>query len=240
MRRFRTCFFSEFAHIGGLMNLGNKEAVELALDGMDLQKAGAVAIDFSTSNYNVTWIDEVGSALGADMSMNNDLATGRTIASYIYMALANRGGFQTYEEVAYFISQLENSNNYVGSGMVGFLDEPMNSDKFLSYLKEKMNLDVIRHTKLLADKVCKIAVCGGSGSFLLNNAKRVNADVYITGDFKYHEFFDAENDIVIADIGHYESEVYTKELFSELLTYKFPNIVFYLSETSTNPIVYFK
>ena len=89
-------------------------------------------------------------------------------------------------------------------------------------------------------KSADCVVCGGSGSFLLQNAKGVGADIYITGDFKYHEFFDAENDIIIADIGHYESEVYTKELFSELLSSEFDDTGFFLSEISTNPIVYFK
>lgn len=143
-----------------------------------------------------------------------------------------------YEEVAYYQEQLANKNSEVGSGMVGELNEEISANEFMSYLKEKMNLNVIRHTALVKDKIKKVAVCGGSGSFLLKKARNVKADVFITGDFKYHEFFDAENDIVIADIGHYESEVYTKELFYELLTDKFPNIAFASAETSTNPIVY--
>ena len=143
-----------------------------------------------------------------------------------------------YEEVSYYLDSLENQHNEVGSGMVGELEKGIPADEFMPYLKEKMNLDVIRHTTLLKGNIKKIAVCGGSGSFLLDIAKGVKADVFITGDFKYHEFFDAENEIVIADIGHYESEVYTKELFYELLTNKFPNIAFASAEISTNPIVY--
>lgn len=144
-----------------------------------------------------------------------------------------------YEEVAYFIQQLENKNEEVGSGMVGELDNEMSGEGFLRFLKERMDLKMIRHTPLVKDKIKKVAVCGGAGSFLLGRAKGVRADVFITGDFKYHEFFDAENDILIADIGHYESEVFTKELFYELLTDKFPNIAFALAETSTNPIGYY-
>lgn len=143
-----------------------------------------------------------------------------------------------YEEPAYFIEKLENKNKEVGSGMVGELTEKMSSADFMLYLKDKMGLKLIRHTEFVKDEIQKIAVCGGAGSFLLSNAKGVKADVFITGDFKYHEFFDAENDIIIADIGHYESEVYTKELFYELLTDKFPNIAFASAQTSTNPVVY--
>ena len=143
-----------------------------------------------------------------------------------------------YEEPAYFLEKLENENSVVGSGMVGELEQEMSAKEFMVYLKEKMNLSVIRHTAFVKDKIKKVALCGGSGSFLLSKAKGVEADVFITADFKYHEFFDAENDIIIADIGHYESEVYTKELFYKLLTDKFSNIAFASAQTSTNPILY--
>ncbi len=143
-----------------------------------------------------------------------------------------------YEEPAYFLEKLENENPAVGSGMVGELEQEMSAEEFMVYLKEKMNLSVIRHTAFVKDKIKKVALCGGSGSFLLPNAKGVSADVFITADFKYHEFFDAENDLIIADIGHYESEVYTKELFYKLLTEKFVNIAFASAQTSTNPILY--
>ena len=97
----------------------------------------------------------------------------------------------------------------------------------------------IRHTKLIKNKVQKIAVCGGSGSFLLDDAIKNKADLFITSDFKYHQFFDANNDIIIADIGHYESEQFTKDLIFDLLIKKFPKFAFILSETNTNPISYF-
>jgi len=142
-----------------------------------------------------------------------------------------------YEEIAYFLENLDNKFEEVGSGMVGELEEEMPAEEFMSYLKNRMGLKVIRHTAN-GGGIKKIAVCGGSGSFLLDKAKAAGADIFITADFKYHEFFDAEGTIVIADIGHYESEVYTKELFYELLTDKFPNIALASAETSTNPIVY--
>ena len=99
-----------------------------------------------------------------------------------------------------------------------------------------MKTKYIRHTKLIKNKIQKIAVCGGSGSFLLDDAIKNKADLFITSDFKYHQFFDANNDIIIADIGHYESEQFTKDLIFDLLIKKFPKFAFILSETNTNPI----
>jgi len=143
-----------------------------------------------------------------------------------------------YEEVAHYITKLENANQEVGSGMIGELHTPMESIEFLNYLKEKMNLNIIRHTAPLDRKIKRVAWCGGAGSFLLKNAISKKADVFITGDFKYHEFFDADNKIMIADIGHYESEVFTKELLHDILTKKFTTFATNLSETVTNPISY--
>jgi dinuclear metal center YbgI/SA1388 family protein len=144
-----------------------------------------------------------------------------------------------YEEVAYDIYPLENSHQQVGSGMVGELENEMDEKSFLKHVKESMKTDCIRHTALLNKKVKRVAVCGGAGSFLLNDAIREKADIFITADFKYHQFFDADNRIVIADIGHYESEQFTKELFAELLKQKFSTFAAHLSETVTNPVYYY-
>ncbi|MEO9968002.1 MAG: Nif3-like dinuclear metal center hexameric protein [Reichenbachiella sp.] len=144
-----------------------------------------------------------------------------------------------YEEVAYYLTALENENQEVGAGMVGQLSEPMSTQDFFTMVKKQFNLSVIRHTNFHTDKIKKVAVCGGAGSFLLGAARGVGADVFITGDFKYHEFFDAEQKIIIADIGHYESEVFTKELICNFLKEKFANIALNLSEVDTNPIKYF-
>ena len=145
-----------------------------------------------------------------------------------------------YEEVAYYLTHLENENQELGSGMVGELEYEMDSVEFMGYLKGKMNLNIIRHTKLLKKKIKRLAVCGGSGSFLLNAAKGRGCDMFVTADFKYHEFFDAENSIIIADIGHYESEVFTKELLHDILSEKFDNFALNLSNIDTNPISYYK
>ncbi|MDN3202627.1 Nif3-like dinuclear metal center hexameric protein [Algoriphagus sediminis] len=143
-----------------------------------------------------------------------------------------------YEEVAYYLQSLENENQEVGAGMIGHLAAPMAEEKFLDYLKEKMNLKVIKHTRLLGKNIRKVAVCGGAGIFLLGSAKAKGADIFITSDIKYHEFFDADSQLILCDIGHYESEIFTKELLSELLSQNFPNIALYLTKVVTNPTSY--
>jgi dinuclear metal center YbgI/SA1388 family protein len=126
----------------------------------------------------------------------------------------------------------------VGSGIIGELKTPINTEVFLESLKTKMQTKCIRHTLIVKEKIQRVAVCGGSGSFLLKNAKAAKADVFITSDFKYHEFFDAENKIVIADIGHYESEQFTKDLIYDLLVKNFTKFAVRLSKVNTNPIKY--
>lgn len=144
-----------------------------------------------------------------------------------------------YEEVAYYLTRLANSNQEVGSGMVGELEQPQEPIEFLKRLKNSMNLTAIRHTRLLDRKVKKVAVCGGSGSFLLPQAIRSGTDFFVTADFKYHEFFDADGKLTICDIGHYESEIFTKELLGEILNKKFPTFAVNFSTTDTNPVRYF-
>jgi dinuclear metal center YbgI/SA1388 family protein len=144
-----------------------------------------------------------------------------------------------YEEVAYDIYPLTNKYQDVGSGMIGELETPMNEPDFLRHLKSVMKTGCIRHTKFSGKQVATVAVCGGSGSFLLNDAIRQEADVFVTADFKYHQFFDADGQTVIADIGHYESEQYTKELLHDLLVNNFSTFAVRLSEVDTNPVKYF-
>ena len=143
-----------------------------------------------------------------------------------------------YEEVAYEIYHLENVHQNIGSGLYGELNEPMKTNDFLLHLKKVMQTDCIRYTDIHKDFIKTVAVCGGSGSFLLDDAKRIKADIFITADFKYHQFFDAENDIIIADIGHYESEQFTKELICGILNKKFTKFATHLSSINTNPINY--
>ncbi len=143
-----------------------------------------------------------------------------------------------YEEVAYDLYPLENDFNRVGFGVVGELDNEVNEIVFLNQLKKIFSAKCVRHTKLLNKPIKKVAICGGSGSFLLKNAIRENADVFVSGDFKYHQFFDADGQILIADIGHFETEQITKELFYELLMKKFPKFALHLTEINSNPINY--
>lgn len=143
-----------------------------------------------------------------------------------------------YEEVAYYLQELENENQEVGSGAVGLLPSEMTEMEFLAHLKGNMKLDVIKFTSA-GKTIKKVAVCGGVGSFLLGDAKAAGADAFVTADYKYHEFFDAEGDIMIADIGHFESEVFTKDLLVEILSNKFTNFAPHLSEVNTNPVNYY-
>lgn len=143
-----------------------------------------------------------------------------------------------YEEIAYEIITTENVHQNIGMGMIGELQTEMNEQEFLLYLKKTMQTDCVRHSAFINKKIKKVAVLGGSGSFAINNAKNAGADAYVSADFKYHEFFKAENSILLADIGHYESEQFTKNLLVDYLTKKFSNFAVILSEKSTNPIYY--
>ena len=137
------------------------------------------------------------------------------------------------------LSPIKGSQDKQGAGIVGQLSKSENERSFLKRLKTTMKTDCIRHTELLGKQIKKVAICGGSGSFLLNDAIKDKADIFITGDFKYHQFFDSDGKIVIADIGHYESEQFTKEIFYELLTKKFPKFAVHLTKINTNPINYY-
>jgi dinuclear metal center YbgI/SA1388 family protein len=144
-----------------------------------------------------------------------------------------------YEEVAYDIIRLENKFSSIGSGVIGELKEPEDEKAFLKSLKEKFKLRVIKHTELLNKPITNVAVCGGAGSFLISSALAAGADWFVTSDVKYHEFFDANDKMVIADIGHYESEQFTINLLQEFLEEKFPTFAVLKTEVTTNPVRYF-
>jgi len=144
-----------------------------------------------------------------------------------------------YEEVPHDIYPLNNIYSKAGFGLIGELDEAMEEKAFLRKLKDAFGCDVVRHTALLGKQVKKVAVCGGSGSFLLNSAIGKTADVFVSGDFKYHQFFDANRQIIIADIGHFESEQYTIELIFDILKKNLPKFAVHLTKINTNPIKYF-
>lgn len=141
-----------------------------------------------------------------------------------------------YEEVAYDLYPLENDYEQAGMGVIGELSDQMDEKEFLGNLKNKLNLKMIQYSPFTGKMVNKVAICGGAGSFLLDDAVRAGANVFISGDFKYHEFFKAEKKILIADIGHYESEQHVKQIFYDLLIEKFPTFAFQISEINTNPV----
>ena len=143
-----------------------------------------------------------------------------------------------YEEVAYDIYPLENEFSLVGAGMTGELEGETDEIDFLKRVKNVTGIGCIKHTGLTGRKVKKVAVCGGSGSFLIGEALRSGADVFLTGDIKYHEFFDADGKLIIADIGHYESEQFAKDLIYSVLIKKFPNFAVLISEVNTNVVNY--
>jgi dinuclear metal center YbgI/SA1388 family protein len=144
-----------------------------------------------------------------------------------------------YEEVAYYLTDLQNENQEVGAGMIGELKEEMDTQTFLKRVKTEMQAGCLRHTSIVHPKIKKVALCGGAGSFLVPQAKQSGAQIFISSDFKYHEFFDADSEIIIADIGHYESEQYTKDLLRNVLQRNFVSFASIFSKTITNPISYF-
>jgi dinuclear metal center YbgI/SA1388 family protein len=144
-----------------------------------------------------------------------------------------------YEEVAYDLYHLTNQHQQVGAGMIGELEEPIDEEEFLFDVKEKMRAKVIRHTQFIGKPVKTVAVCGGAGGFLLKHAIAAGADVFITADYKYHEFFDAEGKLMIVDIGHFESEQFTQQLLYDMIHKKFGSLSLRLTEINTNPVRYF-
>jgi dinuclear metal center YbgI/SA1388 family protein len=143
-----------------------------------------------------------------------------------------------YEEVAFYVQSLENAHQEVGAGIVGELLEPMPERDFLQFLKTTMQAGVVRFTAPLSKNVKKVAICGGAGSFLLPQAIGSGADVFVTADYKYHEFFDADGRILIADIGHFESEQYTIELLIAILQKEKPDLKIFSTSILTNPVNY--
>ena len=141
--------------------------------------------------------------------------------------------------MAYDIVALENTYSAIGSGLIGELEAPIEETDFLKSLKDKFNLTLIRHTALLGKPIKRVALCGGAGSFLTKKAISAKADIFISADYKYHEFFDAENKLIIADIGHWESEQYTIDILTEVLQSNFPTFAVLKTTVSTNPVFYF-
>jgi len=148
-------------------------------------------------------------------------------------------GAHPYEEVAFDVYSLGNKYSKVGSGLIGEFKEGIKEDAFLALVKKVLGSECLKHTKKTGKIVKKVALCGGSGRFLLKNAINSNSDVFLTADFKYHEFFDADGNILVVDAGHYETEQFTPEIFYDIIIKKFPTFAVRLSKIKTNPVNYF-
>jgi len=159
------------------------------------------------------------------------------ISNGVNERIAQQIGLQDIEPLA-IKSEIDQSNGQVGSGVVGYLPQSSGEMDFLKDLKQKMGVNVVKYTRLLGINVSKVAVCGGVGGFLLRDAIRSGAQVFVTSDYKYHEFFDANDRIVIADIGHYESEQFTINLLQELINRKFSTFAAHCTKVNTNPVNY--
>jgi hypothetical protein len=144
-----------------------------------------------------------------------------------------------YEDVAYDIIPLDNAHPGYGSGLTGILSQPMQEKAFLELLRDRFQIPVIRHSRLSGRPIHRVSLCGGAGSFLITNAIANNSDIFLTADLKYHDFFEADNRIVLADIGHFESEQFTTDLVYGLLKEKFPTFAVLKIGVNTNPINYF-
>ncbi|MDO9261798.1 MAG: Nif3-like dinuclear metal center hexameric protein [Flavobacteriaceae bacterium] len=209
----------------GAGNIGNYEHCSFNIDGVGTYRAnenanptlGKIGITHQEKETCITVIFE------------------RHLESRVLNCLFNN---HPYEEVAYEIITLNNKNQQIGLGMIGDFSEAIKEEIFLRLIQQKMNAQGIRHSKLLQKNIQKVAVLGGSGSFAIEAAMAVGAQAFITSDLKYHEFYRAENKILLVDIGHFESEQFTKNLLVEYLTKKIPNFAIILSETNTNPIHY--
>lgn len=222
-------------------------SIELVREAMFLAGAGEIG-NYSECSFDITgtgsfkpqsgstpFLGKVGEREHVEEGKLEVLVTSHRLSAVVNAMKAAH----PYEEVAHYITSLANKNEYEGAGMIGELNVEMSEPDFLKLLKTTFHCGCVRHTELLEKKVKKVALCGGSGSFLLSKAINNHADVFITGDFKYHEFFDAEKKIMIADIGHYESEQFTMNLLQELLKEKFAKFAVHLTEVNTNPINYF-
>jgi dinuclear metal center YbgI/SA1388 family protein len=210
----------------GAGNIGNYSETSFNSEGQGT---------FKGNEYSDPYVGEPG-VRHTEEEIRIEVVYPAVLESKILMALVLA---HPYEEVAYDLYNLTNPNQQVGAGMIGELDIPVNEEAFLGFVKDKMQAHVIRHTAFTGKNIKKVAVCGGAGGFLLKQAISAGADIFITADYKYHEFFDAEGKILIADIGHYESEQYTRQLLHDMIKNKFGSLDVSLTGLNTNPVKYF-
>ena len=208
----------------GAGHIGNYSHCSFNMEGLGSFKAGEGA------NPYVGEIDKI--------HFENEVRIETIVPKWIISKVINAMlEVHPYEEVAYDIYPLNNKNENVGSGIIGTLEKETDVEEFLIKLKEILQASYIRHGPFHSGrKVKMVALCGGSGSFLIEDAFRQGADLFITGDLKYHNFFEYQNKMTLVDAGHYETEQFTKELLFDLLTKKFPNFALQISSMNTNPV----
>ena len=209
----------------GAGNIGNYEECSFSLEGSGTFKG----------NENSNPVIGTKGMLHTEAETQLNLMFESRLESRILSALF---ASHPYEEVAYELMTLDNNNQLVGMGMLGDLPEALDEGAFLEFVKTGFNAKGIRHSTKLNKQIKRVAVLGGSGSFAIEAAKAAGADALITADLKYHQFYQAENQILLVDIGHYESEQYTKNILADFLTKKFTNFAVVLSQENTNPIKY--
>lgn len=220
VEKLRTALFD-----AGAGNIGNYENCSFSSQGLGTYQGN----EFSNPE-----IGEPGEFVEA-REMKIEVIFEKHLESKILRALFSN---HVYEEVAYEIYNLQNAHQNIGLGMIGELEQPMDEKQFLEFVKDKMKAGGIRHSAFTGKPVKKVAVLGGSGSFAIKNAINAGADAYLTADLKYHQFYEAEGKLLLADIGHFESERYTKNYIVDYLTKKIPNFAIILSEENTNPVKY--
>ncbi|WP_108803385.1 Nif3-like dinuclear metal center hexameric protein [Aquimarina sp. Aq107] len=209
----------------GAGTIGNYENCSFSSNGIGTFKA--------TTNTNPS-IGEIGQT-HHEKETKIQITFPKHLESDIIKSLHNN---HSYEEIAYEITTLENKNQHIGMGMIGELPNEIEETTFLRHIKKIFKTGCVRHSSLLGKPIKKVAVLGGSGSFAIKNAQAAGADIFITADLKYHQFYEAENKLILADIGHYESEQYTKNLIVSYLRKKISNFAIILSDKNTNPIQY--
>ncbi len=210
----------------GAGHIGNYSNCSFATEGLGTFKAGL------QSNPFVGNIDE--------RHLEKEVKIEVVFPSYLQSSIIDAlKASHPYEEVAYDVVNLGNSHPQIGAGLIGFLKEPMPETAFLAHLKAVFKTPTIKHTPFTGKQICKVALCGGAGSFLISKALAAKADAYITGDLKYHEFFDANASLLLTDVGHYESEQFTIHLLQEKLAEKIPTFAVLKTEVKTNPVQYF-
>ena len=216
----RTALFS-----AGAGSLGNYDACSFNTDGIGTYKGNEYANPSIGNKGELHSENETAISVVFEKHLE---------ATVLQALLSNH----PYEEVAFEVVTLDNTNPYRGMGMVGELETAMNEKECLEFIKSKMKASSVRHSNLLNKPIKRIAVLGGSGSFAIGAAKASGADLLVTADLKYHDFFSAENSIILADIGHYESEQFTKSFLVDYLSKKITNFAVVLSKTNTNPVKY--